>query len=258
MGLRPFFSFYGGKWRAAPHYVAPRYDTIVEPFAGSAGYSLRYPHLKVVLVERDPVIAATWRYLLHVEEAEILALPDIENGQTVDDLPVCEEARLLIGWWLNRGSAIPKRRPGAWMRAMTERGGLGWATGGGQLFWCARARERIASQLSSIRHWELIEGGYETAPAVEATWFVDPPYYKAGKHYRFGSRQIDYTRLGEWCRSLQGQVTVCENVGADWLPFQPWKDIKASEARHGGKVSHEAIWTRGESQPPLFEIALLV
>ena len=31
---------------------------------------------------------------------------------------------------------------------------------------------------------------------------------------------IDYARLADWCRALPGTVDVCENVGADWLPFQ--------------------------------------
>jgi len=42
-GLRPFWRYYGGKWRAAPSYPSPRCETIIEPFAGAAGYSLRYP-----------------------------------------------------------------------------------------------------------------------------------------------------------------------------------------------------------------------
>jgi hypothetical protein len=66
----------------------------VEPFAGSAGYSLRYPSHNVVLVERDPLIAATWRYLLRVSAAEILALPDIRMDQTVADMPWCEECNI--------------------------------------------------------------------------------------------------------------------------------------------------------------------
>jgi len=33
--LKPFWQYYGGKWRAAPHYPKPRHDTIVEPFAGA-------------------------------------------------------------------------------------------------------------------------------------------------------------------------------------------------------------------------------
>jgi hypothetical protein len=48
--LRPFFGYYGGKWRdAVKHYPPPEHTRIVEPFAASAGYSLRYPDRKVIL-----------------------------------------------------------------------------------------------------------------------------------------------------------------------------------------------------------------
>ncbi len=59
--IRPFFSYFGAKWRLAPRYPAPAHRTIVEPFAGSAGYACRYPDHRVILVERDPVIAALLR-----------------------------------------------------------------------------------------------------------------------------------------------------------------------------------------------------
>jgi hypothetical protein len=237
--LKPFFTFYGGKWRAAPHYPAPMYGTIVEPFAGSAGYSMRYPDRRVVLVEKDPAIAATWRYLLRVTPGEILALPDIAPGQPVDTLGVVEEAQLLIGWWCNKGSATPKRSPGSNMRRSLAGLTKGDPPSG---WWGAAIRERIASQVERIRHWRLIEGSYEQAPLVMATWFVDPPYQRAGKHYRCS--YVDYERLAYWCNLWPGQVMACENVGAEWLPFQPWRDIKASEAKHGGKVSREALWVR--------------
>ena len=74
--LRPFFGFYGGKWRDAPkHYPAPLHDSIVEPFAGSAGYSVRYPTRNVILGERDPVIYGVWDYLIHVPAREIIPAP---------------------------------------------------------------------------------------------------------------------------------------------------------------------------------------
>jgi len=232
MSLRPFFTFYGGKWRAAPKYPAPRHDTIIEPFAGSAGYSLRYPERRVILVERDPVIAATWRYLLRVSPEEILALPDLEVGQTVDDLSAMLEVKWLVGWWCGKGTASPGKSLTAWGRDTRYR----------SQFWGQDVRERIASQVGRIRHWTLIEGDYANAPDMPATWFIDPPYQKAGKHYRYGSKTLDFAALGAWCRTRRGQVTVCENVGADWLPFRHFLDIKASEAKHGGKVSREAIW----------------
>ena len=38
-GLLQFFSFFGSKVALAKNYPQPKYDAIVEPFAGSAGYS---------------------------------------------------------------------------------------------------------------------------------------------------------------------------------------------------------------------------
>lgn len=244
MNLAPFFTFYGGKYRAARRYPPPTYDTIIEPFAGSAGYALRHPHLQVVLVERDPAIAETWRYLLQATAEEVLRLPDLREGQTTADLDLKVGARHLVGWWVNKGSAVPKRSMSANMRSalVPHRGGnqpTGW--------WGPAIRARIAAQLGAIRHWTLIEGDYTAAPDVEATWFVDAPYQLAGQHYRHGARQLDYAALGRWCRARRGQVVVCENVGADWLPFRPFIDIKASEARHGGKVSREAIYELPEA-----------
>lgn len=212
----------------------PRYDTIIEPFTGSAGYSMRYPYKKVILVERDPKIAATWRYLLGATPSEIRSLPDIRIDQKVEDLNVHQEARWLIGWWVNKGAAQPMKSPSKWMRVK----------GNKDRFWSPTIRERIASQVEHIRHWKLIEGDYTDAPDIKATWFIDPPYQKAGIHYRFGSKLLDYEALGDWCKARKGQTMVCESVGAKWLPFQPWRDIKASPAKYGGKVSHGAIWTQ--------------
>ena len=224
------------------HYPAPLFDTIVEPFAGSAGYSMRYPDRNVVLVERDPKIAATWRFLLQATERDVLALPDLAHRQSVDDLSVCQEARWLIGWYCGRGMASPRKTQSVWIDNFLA--GRYGNQSSPCIAWGPAVRERIASQIGRIRHWTLIEGDYEQAPAVEATWFVDPPYQVAGKYYRFGSSLLNYEVLGEWCRSRRGQVIVCENVGASWLPFVPWRDIKASESKQCGKVSREAIWVR--------------
>jgi site-specific DNA-adenine methylase len=75
--LRPFFSFYGGKWRAAPYYPTPQFNRVIEPFAGAAGYSTRHHERDVVLVEADPVIAGLWRWLIAAPSSEVLALPAV-------------------------------------------------------------------------------------------------------------------------------------------------------------------------------------
>lgn len=221
--LRPFFGYYGSKWLLAPHYPAPEHRRVVEPFAGSACYSLLYPMREVVLVDAYPPVAGIWRYLINVSAEEVLRLPDLRDGQTVDDLThLPQEARWLIGFWLRKAQARPGQTPSAWMRADRWRG-----------FWGAGARARIAQQLAAIRHWRVIEGDYREASQGPATYFVDPP----------GS----YELLARWCRDLPGQVIVCEAEGADWLPFRALRAVRSAASR--GKVgrSHEVLWTRGAS-----------
>lgn len=234
MSLKPFFTYYGGKWRAAPRYPKPKHDTIVEPFAGAAGYALRYANRNIVLVEKNAQIAALWRYLIKTPADSIRRLPLIrlDGSQTVSDLDVEPEARSLIGFWLNKGSAAPRNMPSAWMRAGTHI----------TSFWGEAIRERVASQSDFIRHWTVIEGDYSDAPDVTATWFVDPPYQKAGRLYVHSSGQIEYFDLALWCYQRRGQVIVCENTGADWLPFQPYLKIKSTEGSRGKGISEEAIW----------------
>lgn len=231
--LRPFFSYFGGKWRMAPLFPEPKHGTIVEPFAGGAGYSLRYSDRKVVLADRDPIIAEVWRYLIRVYPDEVLALPDLADGQTVDDLNVCQEAKWLIGFWLNRASTSPRRQPSAWARSGVRP----------NLFWGQMARRRIATQLNSIRHWKVYNCSFEEVPVFgAATWFIDPPYQVAGKAYRFGARAIDFDALGAWCRTRHGQVMVCENEGAKWLPFKFLANAK-TQRTGTGKRSAEVWWT---------------
>lgn len=231
--MRPFFSFYGGKWRDTPRlYPAPLHPVIVEPFAGSAGYSLRYFDRNIILRDIDPVIVAVWRYLIGVLPAEILQIPDIREGQTVDDLEICQEARWLVGFWLNKGASRPRKSPSAWMRSGIRPGS----------FWGDRVRTMIARQVPNIRHWQIVEASCESAPDIEATWFVDPPYQEAGKHYAFGSAGINYAALGDWCRSRKGQVIACEQSGADWLDFRPLASTKTARKT---KRSAEVIWTGG-------------
>lgn len=230
--LRPFFGYYGGKWRdAVKLYPAPEHDTIVEPFAGSAGYAIRHAHLKVVLCEIDPVIAAVWQYLLSASEREIRAIPNVRSNWTVDSLKVCQEAKWLVGLWLNRGTASPRRSPSKWMREKIRPGS----------FWGPRVRNTIASQLDSIRHWKVFNCSYLDCPVTkDATWFIDPPYQEAGTHYRFGSEQVDYERLAEWCRTRPGQAIVCENMGASWLPFRTVASVKTTRAT---RLSKEVMWS---------------
>jgi site-specific DNA-adenine methylase len=229
--VKPLFPFYGSKWRDARRYPPPHNGVVVEPFAGAAGYSLWYMPERVFLYDVDPIIVGVWHYLINVSAREILALPDLEVGESVDSLSIPQEARWLIGFWLNRGSAQPKKTKTAYS-ARTERS---------QLIWSARARERIASQVHRVNNWSVLQRSYEDVPLRDATWFIDPPYVNKGKYYRF--RDVNYSHLATWVRERGGQVIVCEQADAEWLPFAPLASIKSSRGR-----SEEVVWLSGASE----------
>jgi hypothetical protein len=234
--LKPFWLYYGGKYRAAPRYPAPQHRTIIEPFAGAAGYSMRYPDRDVILVEKYPVIAGIWRYLIRASADEILRIPEVEH---VDALPdwVPQEARWLVGFSMNFATTSPRKRLSSGMKRLA-------ATGRKRNGWTPAQRDMVAAQVDSIRHWRVIEDDWYRAPCIEATWFVDPPYNnKAGSHYVHGPGAIDFDMLARACTSsMQGQVIVCENEGADWLPFRPFATLKAGP-RSPGKGSRDVIYT---------------
>ena len=236
--VRPFFGYYGGKWRdALKHYPEPQHATIIEPFAGSAGFSLRYAAKKVILCDIDPIIVAVWQFLLRAKAKEILSLPDLAPNTSVADLKVSQEAKWLIGFWLNRGVAQPCKNPSKWMREGIYPNS----------FWGNRVRNTIAAQIDAIRHWEVHNLNYTACPAPHmATWFIDPPYETTGRHYRFGAKQIDYQALSAWCKSRSGQVIVCENHGASWLPF---RDLGNTKTTRVGRQSKEVYWLNTFSVP---------
>jgi hypothetical protein len=238
----PFFCRYGGKWRAAPLYPSPRHKVIVEPCAGAAGYSLRYAEWQVRLYDLDEIVVGMWRYLIKVSSEEIRRLPLIFDH--VDDLRVPQEARWLIGHWLNKGTPRPCKTPAKWMREWQGRQ-LGC------VYWGEAVRERIARQVQLIRHWTIYLCSWENIPNQTATWFVDSAYNNAaGEKYKHGPEGIDYKALAEWCKTRKGQVIACENEGATWLPFRPFGAFKGQRS----KTSEEVIWTNSDEClmfPPL-------
>ena len=234
--MKPFFTYTGGKYRLAPRYPAPVHDTIIEPFAGSAGFSLRHYERDVLLVDLSPEVATLWEYLIAASSADVLGLPLYDGTwETTDDLVLLSEGeRLLIRGWLNKGTF--GKRPSAWMRTGKY----------DTQFWGEKIRARVAQQVPLIKHWKVIHGSYEDLPDIAATWFVDPPYEVAGTAYAYGSSDIDFAALGAWCRSRSGQVIVCENDGATWLPFRPFVSAHAMIGKTRSGRSAEAVWMNDE------------
>jgi hypothetical protein len=237
-------SYYGSKYKLAHHYPAPRHPVIIEPFAGGAGYSLHYPEHEVHLYDLNEKVCGVWDYVIRATPQEILALPLLGPGDTVDAPPahVSQEARWLIGWWINYALFEPRKSfSSALRRCMGNHSGV----------WCASRRDKIAQTASQIKHWRVTNASYEDIPNTPATWFIGPPYAgKAGRAYPHNA--VDFPALAEWCVERDGQVMVCENSDSPaWLPFTPFREcVGALRTDKGRKRTMEVWWTNtGEHLP---------
>ncbi len=231
--MRPFFSYYGGKYTGAKYYGPPRRETVVEPFAGSACYATRWNARRVKLYDVSPDICAIWDWLIHCSVADVEALPDVfSDFDEVAALAV--GPRRLVQFWVSKGRAEPSGRLSPWYfqyRNATD-----------CRVWGPAVKRRIVSQKSMIAGWTIEQASYRQIPlGAEAHWHVDPPYNNdAGSRYPY--HDIDFIHLAEWCRSLPGAVDVCENVGATWLPFKPLYEVVSTRGRRSGAYSQEAVW----------------
>ena len=217
------FSYYGSKSKIVQYYPQPTKDKIIEPFAGSARYSLRYWEKNILLVDKYKVIVDIWHYLQRASEKDILGLPSNKEFSNVDELKnLSNEEKFLIGFCIGRANQRPLRKKGQFNDWDND-------------------KIRIASNLYKIKHWKIIQGSYEDLENENATWFIDPPYYVGG--YKYKENKIDYTLLANWCKSRLGQVIVCENTKASWMNFKPMLDFSGAMTK-----TTEAIWTNFPTQ----------
>jgi len=217
------FYYYGRKQKIFDKYPEPEFDLIIEPFSGSAAYSMNYYKKDVILIEKDVRIAKLWQYLIDVEPDEILSLPIIDKGISLNNEEydyLTDNQKSLIGFFLNPGSSQPKKSPGKFCA------------------WTEKNRLKVSEDVMKVKHWKIINSDYKDIENLEATWFVDPPYQLQGKWYKHSNKFIDYNELGDWCLDRNGQTIVCENMGADWLPFEELIKLRGQK-----NTNMEAIWT---------------
>lgn len=227
------FSYYGSKSKVIDLYPSPKHSKIIEPFAGSARYALKYWERDVLLVDKYELVVRIWKWLQQCSRADILSLPILEPGQSVDNFKWdCDEAKWLVGFNISTSPQQPKKTATYWktvLRPNTQKYKL----------------EITANNLDKIRHWTVRQGDYIDIPNQEATWFIDAPYQYGGEHYRV--RFSEFSNLSNWSRSRLGQAIVCENTKADWLPFWPLRNMQGSKYK-----TTEAIWCNDVMQVPMF------
>jgi len=235
LAFRTLFSFYGGKGSLSNLYPPPKHPTIIEPFAGGASYSLRYCDRQVLLIDTDPIVAEIWKFLLSpgaLQQCRFWIPDTVKAGMKVTDI-------------------MPDDAPAGVIRLMQSEANFGTQGAIGihnQITRIAagnwpRLRRRLEHWLPRISHWRFGEADYTNAPDVEATWFIDPPYNNAaGSRYRH--HDLDYHKLAEWAKGRRGQVIVCENAGADWLPFTPLAPRRGVVSSYQKSRAMEVIYHR--------------
>lgn len=225
------WSYYGSKSKIVDRYPPPKYGKIIEPFAGSARYALKYWQKDVLLIDKDETIVNLWKWLQTQTPSDILGLPNMDKRVDFRMVDIPKQAKALIGFCTNQGSATPRNMVG---------GFNGWNN----------AKKQIAAGLHKIKHWEIMQCSYDDLANETATWFIDPPYQFGGKYYKESSKYITFEKLGEWCKSRKGQVIVCENTKADWMDFKPMKGMNGSRYK-----TTEAIWS---NLPTAFDLEQLL
>lgn len=211
------FYYFGRKGRLAQCYPTPEFPLVIEPFAGSMAFTLHYKPAEAIGIEVDPMVCWAWADVTCLTPAEILAIEEPALGTRVDD-------RWMMMAAGSHGTARAKSY--LWTDRMSRD---------------LRKQKRFAARHVdyAVAHIDYRWGDYREAPDVEATWFIDPPYQRVRRGYR---SDLDYTELAEWVRSRRGQVIVCEQAGADWLPFEPLRVIRGTT----NKVTTEMVWCGGD------------
>lgn len=218
------WSYYGSKTSMVDLYPPPMHDKIVEPFAGTAKYSLKYFEKDVLLCDKYKVIIDIWKWLQKCSKNDVLSLPRPKTGESLNDYRFdCEEAKLFMGFIIGAGSQSPRLTVSAFCEKLRPNR-------------INKRLKEVSENLFKIKHWDIRHGDYMDLQNEKATWYIDPPYQHGG--YVYVENKIDFKFLASWCKSRKGQIIVCENSKADWMDFKPMKTFKGTTRK-----TVEAIWS---------------
>jgi site-specific DNA-adenine methylase len=235
------FSYYGSKSKIVDYYPPPKHKRIVEPFAGSAKYSLKYFDNDVTIIERNKQIYDIWCYLQNASEKDINSLPRLVKGDDIRSLNLSDIEKDFLGMMFgNAGAVSPCYTVSSFGDYRLRGDSLGI----------------VAKNVFKIKHWNIIHGSCFDFPNVEATWFIDPPYQFGGHKYKFGNKLLNYSELAEWCKSRLGQVIVCENTKADWLPFKYLTSRSDNLSNAHKNRTVEAIWSNHKTNYDNVQVSL--
>jgi hypothetical protein len=256
MILCTMFPYFGSKWMLSSKMPPPLgKGPIIEPFCGGAGYSLRYGAGREVWLNDVGPVGELWEYILSATAEELRGLPDdeLDVGQDIRQLNIPQGAKLLVAmcqttgrfdgsdasWKISKWGSTRLRK--LHRKHKRDKGA----------FWGGYLVERVLRQREFMKKWKVTQLDYREVPNVEGTWVIDPPY--VGQYSKkYSTEELDYVKLGSWCRSREGLVLVNENEGADWLPFQPLAASASGNYRTALRLNRpiEVLWSQGIPEEP--------
>lgn len=234
--MKPFFSYYGSKYRLCQTGFYPKSkmgNIVVEPFAGSACYSIYHEPEIAILIDKNPTIIGVWNYLINAQEADILELPtNLDDFESLLDMKnyFNNSAIDLIGFWVGKGKTTPVHHITKWWKKYHSEKCC--------RVWNEYTKQRIIKQLPKIRNWHAFLNNYDsdinqlvskhhtfdkqhlsglskqsiTTNATKwgnalsnQTYFIDPPYSGlAGRAYQHN--KINYQDLKTWIDALSNKI----------------------------------------------------
>lgn len=203
-------------------YPKPKHGLIIEPFAGTARYALKYFENEVIIVDKYDVVIKIWKWLQQCSPKDILNLPKLSTGLDLRTLKLSEGELLFLQMNAGISSTAPRNKVSKFSAEQNGR---------------KNKYKIVADNLHKIKHWTIIQDDYFNIENKKATWFIDPPYQFGGHAYK--ENKINFEFLSQWCSAREGQVIVCENTKADWMDFKPIKRIRSIASNN----TVEAIWT---------------
>ena len=131
------FSYYGSKSKIVDYYPPPKHKNIIEPFAGSARYSLKYWQNDVLLVDKYEVVYNVWKYLQQASKNDILGLPKMKQGDNVNDFDISQVEKDFIGFLICRGMESPRKNVSSFVGDIADK------------------LDEIANNVYKIKHWKI-------------------------------------------------------------------------------------------------------
>jgi DNA adenine methylase len=257
--IAPILKYPGAKWRLAPwlHTYAPRARTVVEPYCGSAAFSLTLPYAPRQLVVNDTAgdIPALFRAIRdhETELCRAIALTPWSRSEYLEVTQrdstivrtgdVVEDARrYLILTWQQHGTKLSRR--GGWR----NQGANGRAST--YELW-SQLPDRLSAVATVLRAAEIeclpaltIIGRYSTPDAL---LYLDPPYLlttrKNERLYQHEMTEADHAALLEAADAHPGPVLLSGYASAlydDRLPH--WQRLTLRARVESGQSRIEVLW----------------